>query len=206
MVFLHLKPTTTTWSERGDGEHARLEGRPAVAAASFLRDAWLGGVERETPAPLPWLSGAAFETRTPRRRIYGAAEGNGAVSAGSFRRTRTMAEGSGARGAYFLLRNCTRAEGNRARDTGSLRRCCTVRIYDRRRRSPWVRNGGNLCCIIGQAGNRYTSILQNERRVPRQCCRRAGRVCRTTVELSFAGAENSRLARVRVSARVVGSP
>ena len=116
-----------------------------------------------------------------------------------------MAEGNGARGACSLRRNCTLAEGNRADDTGSLCRYCTVRICNRRRRSSWARNRGNLCCVIGQAGNRYTSILRNKRRCPRQCCRRTGRVCRTAVELSFAGAEGTWLARVRVSDRVVGS-
>ena len=80
-----------------------------------------------------------------------------------------------------------------------------VRICNRRRRHPWARNRGNLCRVIGQAGNRYASILRNKRRCPRQCCRRTGRVCRTAVELSFAGAEGTWLARVRVSDRVVGS-
>ena len=42
LAFPHLKPTATTWSERGDGEHLRLGGRRTVAAASLLRDAWLG--------------------------------------------------------------------------------------------------------------------------------------------------------------------
>ena len=65
LAFPHLKPTATTWSARGEGEHVRLGGRRAVAAASLLRDAWLGGVVREAPAPLPWLGGAAFEMRTP---------------------------------------------------------------------------------------------------------------------------------------------
>ena len=61
----HLKPTATTWSERGEGEHVRLGGRRAVAAASFLRDVWLGEATREAQAPVPWLRGSAFETRTP---------------------------------------------------------------------------------------------------------------------------------------------
>ena len=65
LAFQHLKPTATTWSERGEGEHVRSGGRRAVAAASLLRDAWLGGAAREAQAPLPWLTGAAFETRTP---------------------------------------------------------------------------------------------------------------------------------------------
>ena len=127
------------------------------------------------------------------------------MSAGSLRRTRTVAEGNGARGACSLRRSCTLAEGNRAGNTGSLRRYCTVRICDRRRRSPWARNRGDLFCVIGQADNWHTSILRNKRRCPRQCCRRTGRVCRTAVELSFAGAEGTWLARIRVSARVVGS-
>ena len=82
-----------------------------------------------------------------------------------------MAEANGAQCACSLRRNCTRAEGNHAGDTGSLCRYCTVRICDRRRRSPWARNRGNLCCVIGQADSRYTSILRNKRRSPRQRCR-----------------------------------
>ena len=117
-----------------------------------------------------------------------------------------MAEGNGARSVCSRRRNCTLAEGNRAGHTGSLLRHCAVRICNRRRRSPWAPIGGHLCCMTGQAGNRYTSILRNKRRCPRQCCRRTGRVCRTAVELSFAGAKSTWLARVRVSARVVGSP
>ena len=128
------------------------------------------------------------------------------MSAGSLRRTRIMAEGNGARGACSLRRNCTLAEGNHAGHTSSLRRYCTVRIYDLRRKSPLARNRGNLCCVIGQAGNRYTSILRHNRRIPRQCCRRTSRVCRTAVELSFAGAKGTWLARVWVFARVMGNP
>ena len=61
LAFPHLKPTTATWSERREGEHVRLGGPRAVAAAPLLRDAWLGGAARL----LPWLRRAAFETRTP---------------------------------------------------------------------------------------------------------------------------------------------
>ena len=96
------------------------------------RDAWMGGAAREAPDPVPWLRGAAFETRIPVAEFMTAAEGNGTVSVGSFPRTRTMADGNRARGACSLRRNCTRIEGNRAGDTGSLRRYCTVRICDRR--------------------------------------------------------------------------
>ena len=128
------------------------------------------------------------------------------MSVGSLRRTRTMAEGNGARGAYSLRQNCTLAEGNRAEHTGFLHRYYTVKICNGRRKSPWSRNRGKLCCVIGQAGRRYTSILRNRPRSPRQRCRRTVRVCRTTVELSFAGAKGTWLARVRVFARVDGSP
>ena len=65
LAFPHLKPTVTTWSERGEGEHVRLGRRRAVAAPLLLRDAWLEGAAREAQAPLPWLRGAALETRTP---------------------------------------------------------------------------------------------------------------------------------------------
>ena len=47
LAFPHLKPTATTWLERGEGEHVRLGRRCAVAAALLLRDAWLGGAVRE---------------------------------------------------------------------------------------------------------------------------------------------------------------
>ena len=57
LAFPHLKPTATTWSGGGGGKHVRLGGRRAVAVASLLRDAWLGGVVRKAPAPLPWLRG-----------------------------------------------------------------------------------------------------------------------------------------------------
>ena len=63
LAFPNLKPTATTWSERGEGEHVRLGGRRAVAASSLLRDAWLRGAAREAQALVPWLRGAAFETR-----------------------------------------------------------------------------------------------------------------------------------------------
>jgi len=65
LAYPHLKPTATTWSERGEGEHVREGGRRAVAASSLLRDAWRGGAVPEEQAPLPWLRGAAFETRPP---------------------------------------------------------------------------------------------------------------------------------------------
>ena len=53
LAFPHLKPTATTLSERGEDEHVRLRGRRAVAAASLLRDAWLGGAAREEQDSVP---------------------------------------------------------------------------------------------------------------------------------------------------------
>ena len=82
LAFPHRKPTALTWSERREDEHVRLEWQRAVAAASLLRNAWLGRAAREAQAPVPWLRGAAFETRTPVAEFM--AEGNGAVSVGSF--------------------------------------------------------------------------------------------------------------------------
>ena len=64
LAFPHLKPTATTRSER-EGEHVRVRGRHAVAAATLLRETWVGGAAREAQAPLPWLRGAAFETLPP---------------------------------------------------------------------------------------------------------------------------------------------
>ena len=52
LAFPHLEPTATTWSERAEGEHVRLGGRHAVAVASLLRDAWLGGAARKAQAPV----------------------------------------------------------------------------------------------------------------------------------------------------------
>ena len=195
LAFPHLKPPASTWSERGEGEHVRLGGQRAVAAASLLREAWLGEAAGEAQAPLPWLRGVAYETRTPVAELMG-----------PLRRTRTMAEGNGARGACSVRRNCTLVEGNGAVHTDSLRRYCTVRICNRRRRSPCSRNRGNLCCVIGQAGDSYTNIFRNKRRCPQQCLRWTGWVCRTAVGLSIAGAKSTWLARVRVSVRVVSSP
>ena len=64
-AFPHLKPTVATRSERGEGEHFRGKERRADAASVVLRDAWPGGAAPEAQAPLPWLRGAAFETRPP---------------------------------------------------------------------------------------------------------------------------------------------
>ena len=78
MAFPHLKPTVATGSERGEGEHFRVRERRAVAASVLLRDAWRGGAALEAQAPLPWLRGAAFGTRTPvaevKPRLVGTAQ------------------------------------------------------------------------------------------------------------------------------------
>ena len=116
-----------------------------------------------------------------------------------------MVEGNGARSACSCRRDCTLVEGNRARNTGSRRRYYAARICNRRCRSPWARNRSKYRCVTRRTCNRYTGILRNKRRRSRQCWRRTGRVCRTAVELSFAGANGTWLARVWVSARVVGS-
>ena len=77
-AFPHLKPTVATRSERGEGEHFRVRERRAVAASVLLRDAWRGGAALEAQAPLPWLRGAAFGTRTPvaevKPRLVGTAQ------------------------------------------------------------------------------------------------------------------------------------
>ena len=65
LVFPHLKPIATTWSVRGRGEHVCLLQRRIGAAFSLVRGAWLGDAAREAQATLPWLRGAALETRTP---------------------------------------------------------------------------------------------------------------------------------------------
>ena len=116
-----------------------------------------------------------------------------------------MTEGNGARSACSRRRSCTLAEGNRVRGVGFRRPDCAARICNRRRRSPWALNRGNYRCITEQTGNRYPSILRNKRRFSRQCWRRTSRVCRTAVDLSFAGAKGTWLARAWVPARVVSS-
>ena len=65
LAFPHLKPTATTWSERGEGEHFREGGRRAVSASSLLRDAWLGGSGARSAGSLAMVEVAAFETRPP---------------------------------------------------------------------------------------------------------------------------------------------
>ena len=115
-----------------------------------------------------------------------------------------MAVGNGARSACSPRRNCTLAEGNRTRSASSRRRYCAVRISNRRRRSLWALHVDKYRCVAGWTGNRSTSILRNKRRSSRQCWRRTGRVSRAAVDLSFAGAKGTWLARVRVAARVVG--
>ena len=134
----------------------------------------------------------------PRRRVYAPDGGNGAGNARSLRRIWTMAEGNGARSACSRRRNCTLAEGNRARSGGSPPRCCAMRLCNRWRRSPWALNRGNCRCVTGCTGNRYPRILRNKRRCSRQYWRRTGQVYRTTVDLSFAGAEGTWMARVWV--------
>ena len=64
-----------------------------------------------------------------------------------------------------------------------------MRICNKWRRSPWALTRGNYRCVTGQTANRYPSTLRIKRRCSRQYWRRTGRVCRTALELSFAGAE-----------------
>ena len=116
-----------------------------------------------------------------------------------------MTKRNGAPSACFCRRKCTLAGHNRARSAGSRRHYSAVRICYKRRRNPWALNRAIFCCVTRKAGNRYTSDLRNKRRYSRQCWRLTGRVCRTAVDLSFAGPEGTWLALVRVSAPVVGS-
>ena len=41
----------------------------------------------------------------------------------------------------------------------SRRRFYAVRIVRRPRRIPWALDRGNLCCVFGQASNKYTSTF-----------------------------------------------
>ena len=137
-------------------------------------------------------------------RVFAAAEGNGAGSAGSRRRTQTMTEGNVAGSARSRHRKNYLAEGNHGRSASFRRRYYAMRIVNRRRRSQWALDRGNLCCVIGHASNRYTSTFGNQKRCLRQCRRRSGRVYRTAVELSISGTECAKLVRVRTTAPVMG--
>ena len=117
-----------------------------------------------------------------------------------------MVEGGGAVSAHSLRRKSDLAAGGRPGSAGPHRRYYAVKIFSRRRRSPWVLSKISLCRATRKASDRHSSILRNQRRCPRQCRRRTGRVCRTAVALSVAGAKGTRLARVVVSARIVGCP
>ena len=63
----------------------------------------------------------------PHCRVYAAAEGNGAGSVGSRRRTQTMTEGNIERSARSRRRKTYLAEGNHARSASSRRRYYAVR-------------------------------------------------------------------------------
>ena len=99
----------------------------------------------------------------------------------------------------FAVEDTYLAGGNHARSASSRRRYYAVKIVRRRRRSPWALDRGNFCSVVGQTSNRNTRIW-NQKRCPRQCCRR----CRTAAELSISGTECARLARMSISARVMG--
>ena len=134
------------------------------------------------------------------------AGGDCARSAGSRCRTRTMIEGGVAVSAHSLRRKCNLAGGGHAGSADPHRRYYAVKIVSRRRRSLWALNRNNLCRATCKANDRHSGILRNQRRCPRQCHRRTGRVCRTAVVLSVAGAKGTWLARVEVSARIVVCP
>ena len=114
-----------------------------------------GGRGTYSAGSLALVEGGGVCNACPRRRIYAAAEWNGAGAAVSLRRTRTMAEGNVAQSTCSLRRNCTLAAGNRARHAALLRRCCAVRICNIWCRRPWARKRGNTCCFTGQVGHRY---------------------------------------------------
>ena len=116
-----------------------------------------------------------------------------------------MIERGGAVSVHSLRRRCNLAGGH-AGSAGPHRRYYAVKIVSRRRRSPWALNKKYLCRATWKASNRHSRISRNQRRCPRQCRRWTGRVCRTAVALSVAGEKGTRLARVGVSARIVGCP
>ena len=64
LAYPHLKPTATTWSERGEGEHVREGGRRAVSIVIAVRRV-AGGSGARSAGSLTMLEGAVFETRPP---------------------------------------------------------------------------------------------------------------------------------------------
>ena len=158
LAFPHLKPTTTTWSERGKSEHVRLGGRRAVAASSLLSDACLRGAAREAQAPVPWLRGAAFETRPPvaefmprlretalLARVPFAELGPWPKGTAHEARVPFVEIGPGLRGPALATQVSFAGTAPREYATD----CVGARGIET----------DNLCCVIGQAGSRYTSIL-----------------------------------------------
>ena len=103
------------------------------------------------------VDGVGVWSAYPHCRVYAAAEGNDARSAGSRRRIQTMTEGNGAGSARSRRRKTSLAEGNHARSASSRHRYYAVRIVNRRRRSPWALDRVDFCCVFGQANNRDTS-------------------------------------------------
>ena len=108
--------------------------------------------------------------------------------------------------AHPLRRKCYLAGGGRAGSAGPHRWYYAVTVVIRRRRSPWALDRNNFCRATCKANDRHSSILWKQRKCPRQCRRRTGRVCRSAVALSVASAKGTWLARVGVSARIVGCP
>ena len=130
-----LKPTATTWSERGEGEHVREGRRRAVAASSLLRDAWLGGAAPEAQTPLPWLRGAAFEMHPPIAEFMPRLRGTALLARVPVAELGPWPMGIAHDARVPVVEIWTRMEGNRVGDAGSLRRYC-MKICDSGLRCP----------------------------------------------------------------------
>ena len=196
----HLKPTATARSTGEGDAHVRGEGRPAVTAAMLLRYACLGGNAR-AQGPVPRLMGAVFGAPTAmaefKPRLSETALERRFPSPTSEHDQRKRRS----KRAFLRAKKKINLAGrNHDRSASSRRRYYAMRIIRRRRRSPCALDRGNPFCVIGQASNRTRVSSKTKRGAPWQCCQR----CRTAVELSIAVTECLRLARERISGRVVG--
>ena len=147
------------------------------------------------------VDGGGVWSAYPHCRVYAAAEGNDAGSAVPVAELRPWPRRTSLEACVLAGKKQKILDGgNHARSASFRRRHYAVRIVRRRRRSPFALDPGNLCCVSGQASNRTRASSETNRGASDS----VGRRCRTAVELSIAGTECARLARLSTSARVMG--
>ena len=119
--------------------------------------AW--GEARKVQASVPWSMGAAFGARTPIAEFTPRLRETALEARVLIAELRPRPRGASLGARVLIVGKTYLAGGNHARSASSLRRYHALRIVSRRRRSPWALDRGNLCCVIGRASNRNTSIF-----------------------------------------------